>query len=53
MAVETVDETTTVNGLTLQFCSAQCRAQFAASPERFLRRAAVLPTPMGEHAGAP
>ena len=44
MAVETAEETTTVEGLTLRFCSAQCRAAFAAAPERYLR-ASGLPLP--------
>ena len=44
MAVETADDTTTVDGLTLRFCSAQCRAAFAAAPERYLR-ASGMPVP--------
>lgn len=36
MAVETAEETTTVDGMTLRFCSAHCRETFAAAPERYL-----------------
>src|SRR5262249_48869636 len=31
MAIEEADETTSVHGLTLRFCSAQCRAAFVAA----------------------
>jgi len=44
MAVETAEETTSVDGLTLRFCSEQCRATFASAPERYLR-ASGLPVP--------
>ena len=36
MAVEAAAETMTVDGLTLRFCSAQCRATFADAPARYL-----------------
>ena len=36
MAVEAPGETMTVDGLTLRFCSAQCRATFADAPARYL-----------------
>jgi trehalose synthase len=36
MAVETADETANIDGLTLRFCSAQCRSRFNAAPERYL-----------------
>jgi trehalose synthase len=45
MAVEAADETATVDGLTLHFCSAQCRASFAAAPERYLHAAGSAPQP--------
>jgi trehalose synthase len=53
MAVEATDETATLDGLTLRFCSAQCRAAFTAAPERYLGRTAVPPAPPGAHARAP
>jgi trehalose synthase len=40
MAVEAASQTTTVDGLTLRFCSEQCRAAFAAAPARYLPSAA-------------
>jgi trehalose synthase len=48
MAVEAADETTSVDGLTLRFCSAQCRATFTRAPERYLRGAGATPALMGE-----
>ncbi len=37
MAVELTDETVTLKaGLTLQFCSAQCRELFERTPDRYL-----------------
>ena len=36
MAVEAGDETTTLDGLTLRFCSSQCRATFVRAPDRYL-----------------
>jgi trehalose synthase len=36
MAVEAVEETAILDGLTLRFCSAQCRATFVRAPERYL-----------------
>jgi trehalose synthase len=53
MAVEVADETTTIDGLTLRFCSAQCRATFARAPERYLGGAGAKPAPAGQAAGAP
>jgi trehalose synthase len=44
MAVETGEETTTLEGgLTLRFCSAQCRTTFARAPERFIGAAGGRP----------
>src|SRR5262252_6086321 len=43
MAIEEAAETTTLDGLTLRFCSARCRATFAAAPERYLGRAQPQP----------
>lgn len=36
MAVEAAAESTTVDGVTLRFCSEQCRATFADAPDRYL-----------------
>jgi trehalose synthase len=47
MAIEEPHETKTIDGLTLRFCSAQCRDTFAADPARYLGRP---PTP--PYAGA-
>jgi len=45
MAVELSDETLILkDGLTLQFCSAQCRAAFAGAPERYLHAPGATPT---------
>jgi YHS domain-containing protein len=52
MAVETADDTIAIEGLTLRFCSGQCRSTFTAAPERYLR-ASGLPLPAhGVNAGA-
>jgi len=53
MAVEEPDATATLDGLTLRFCSEQCRAIFAAAPERYLGRAQPQPLVTTGHAGAP
>ena len=44
MAVENPEETVTVQGLTLRFCSAQCRNQFTSSPSRYLSDGATMPS---------
>jgi len=49
MAVEAGDETTTLDGLTLRFCSSQCRATFVRAPERYLGASVAKPT--GVHLG--
>ena len=46
MAVETADETALLDGLTLRFCSAQCRKAFAAAPERYLGGTSPPPRPL-------
>src|SRR5579863_7858952 len=43
MAVEAGDESTTLGGLTVRFCSSQCRAAFARAPERYLGAAGAQP----------
>ena len=48
MAVETGEQTTTLDGLTLQFCSSQCRATFDRAPERYLGVAGAKPTRAGK-----
>jgi trehalose synthase len=53
MAVEEPDATATLDGLTLRFCSEQCRAIFSAAPERYLGRAQPQPLVTTGHAGAP
>jgi len=52
MAIEEAAETTTLDGLTLRFCSARCRATFAAAPERYLGRAQPQPALAAGPAGA-
>jgi trehalose synthase len=37
MAIEASDETATLDGLTMRFCSAECRTKFAADPDGYLR----------------
>jgi trehalose synthase len=44
MAVEAGEETTTLDGLTLRFCSSQCRATFGRAPERYLGASGARPT---------
>src|SRR4051794_26258490 len=54
MAIQRAEETLTVEGVTLRFCSRQCRDKFVAVPERYLRHAPIAPAPFpGTHAGAP
>ena len=53
MAIEAGEETATVDGLTLRFCSAQCRSTFARAPERYLGPSGVRPVPTGASAVAP
>jgi YHS domain-containing protein len=43
MAVEAGEETTTLDGLTLRFCSSQCRATFVRAPERYLGASGARP----------
>ncbi len=43
MALEAADQTTTYQGLTLRFCSAQCREAFSQTPERYLGGLAAAP----------
>jgi trehalose synthase len=43
-------QTTTVGGVTLSFCSTECRDKFAAAPERYLGRPASAPEPADAHA---
>jgi trehalose synthase len=54
MAMQAAEERLAVDGLTLGFCSKQCRDKFVAAPERYLGHAppAAAPFP-GAHAGAP
>jgi YHS domain-containing protein len=42
----------TRGGVTLRFCSAQCRGKFEAAPERYLRMPRVTAAIAGEHAPA-
>jgi trehalose synthase len=53
MTVGATDQTITTDGLTLKFCSEQCRATFAASPERYLGRDQPRPDLSGGHAASP
>jgi trehalose synthase len=54
MAIQRAEETLAVEGVTLGFCSRQCREKFVAGPERYLRQAPAPPVPFpGAHAGAP
>jgi trehalose synthase len=50
MAVEAAQQTATVDGLTLPFCSEQCKSTFTAAPGRYLPS---LPQPpaLEQHAG--
>ncbi len=48
MAVEAAQETASLDGLTLRFCSARCRTAFAAAPERYLGRWGPRPAATGE-----
>ena len=52
MAIQAAEETVALGGVTLRFCSAQCRDKFVAAPERYLRAPALTSGPPGEHAGA-
>jgi trehalose synthase len=51
MAVEAAHETASVDGLTLRFCSQECRHKFTATPERYL--SALTMQPSLERAGIP
>jgi trehalose synthase len=51
MALEGAEQTATLDGLTLRFCSEQCRATFTAAPERYL--GATVARPMSASAGHP
>ena len=54
MAMQAAEERLAVDGLTLGFCSKQCREKFVATPERYLGHAPPAPAPFpGAHAGAP
>jgi trehalose synthase len=53
MAIEEADETTTIDGMTLRFCSAQCRAAFAAAPQRYLGHGPAGPAPAVAPAATP
>jgi trehalose synthase len=53
MSVEAAQESVTVHGLTLRFCSAQCRQQFVAAPERYLPMAGTAALPAREPSAAP
>ena len=44
MAVEASAQTSSIDGLTLRFCSEQCRATFAAAPARYLPAMGAVPT---------
>jgi trehalose synthase len=52
MTLQTTPETASLGGVTLRFCSAQCRDKFAAAPERYLAGAPIASAPPREHAGA-
>lgn len=52
MAVELTDETLTVkSGLTLRFCSGQCREMFERDPDRYLHAPGVIPEPAAADSG--
>jgi len=53
MSIQAADETLARGGITLRFCSKQCRGQFEAAPERYLRLARMASAGAGEHAAAP
>jgi trehalose synthase len=53
MALQNAEETLPLDGITLKFCSQQCRDKFTAAPDRYLRPSERATTPVGEHAGAP
>jgi YHS domain-containing protein len=54
MTVETPDETVSLEGLTLGFCSAQCRETFARAPQRYLAAMGGEPSSLHQHSsGAP
>jgi trehalose synthase len=54
MAIQTVAVTAAFDGVTLRFCSDQCRDQLMARPDLYLHRGAPLAAPpaIGEGAGA-
>jgi YHS domain-containing protein len=53
MTIQESVEANTIDGLMLRFCSARCRAAFAASPQRYLGAESARPALLGEHTGAP
>ena len=45
MAIQAAEQTATIDGLTLCFCSRQCRDKLVAAPERYLGQAPAVPAP--------
>jgi YHS domain-containing protein len=53
MAIQSAGETLPLDGITLKFCSRQCRDKFTTAPDRYLRLSEPATTPAGAHLGAP
>src|SRR6185503_12273758 len=53
MTIQTAAVTAAIEGLTLKFCSEQCRDSFAADAERYVRLARPIQTSAGAQPGAP
>src|SRR5205085_9220340 len=53
MSLQRAEETLALDGITLRFCSRQCRDKFRAAPERYLRLSERATAPAAEPAGAP
>jgi trehalose synthase len=53
MSLQAAEETLPLDGITLRFCSRQCRDKFVAAPDRYLPRPEPAPAPLGDQPGAP
>jgi trehalose synthase len=51
MTVESADENTALGGLTLSFCSKQCRETFGRDPHRYLAAMGGAPSSLSQHPG--
>ena len=53
MTLQAAEETLPLDGITLRFCSRQCRDKFVAAPDRYLPRSGTVSVPLGDQPDAP